>query len=67
MLSLWLNRRMFWVSEQTLVDQTNTIRKNSLMTELEIRELERKLAENDSYKEEEKSGDDTGENVGEIL
>ena len=67
MLSLWLNRRMFWVSEQTLVDQTNIIRKNSLMTELEIRELERKLAENDSYKEEEKSGDDTGENVGEIL
>ena len=67
MLSLFLNRRMFWVSEQTLVDQTNTIRKNSLMTELEIRELERKLAENDSYKEEEKSGDDTGENVGEIL
>ena len=67
MLSLWLNRRMFWVSEQRLVDQTNTIRKNSLMTELEIRELEGKLAENDSYKKEERSGDDTGKNLGEIF
>ena len=67
MLSLWLNRRMFWVSEQRLVDQTNTIRKNSLMTELEIRELEGKLAENDSYKEEERSGDDTGKNLGKIF
>ena len=67
MLSLWLNRRMFWVSEQRLVDQTNTIRKNSLMTELEIRELEGKLDENDSYKEEERSGDDTGKNLGEIF
>ena len=27
---------MFWVSEQRLVDQTNTIRRNSWMTELEI-------------------------------
>ena len=67
MLSLWLNRRMFWVSEQRLVDQTNTIRKNSLMTELEKRELEGKLAENDSYKEEERSGDNTGKNLGEIF
>ena len=37
------------------------------MTELEIRELEGKLAENDSYKEEERSGDDTGKNLGEIF
>ena len=44
---------MFWVSEQRLVDRANTICKNSWMTELEIEELERNLADNDSYKEEE--------------
>ena len=65
MLSLWLNKGLFWVSEQRLVDQANTIRKNSWMTELEIEELERNLAENDSYKEEERNADDTGNNVGE--
>ena len=48
MLSLWLNKGMFWVSEQRLVDQANTICRNSWMTELEIEELERNLAENDS-------------------
>ena len=32
---------MFWVSKQRLVDQANTIRGNSWMTELEIEELER--------------------------
>ena len=56
---------MFWVSEQRLVDQANTIRRNSWMTELEIEELERNLAENDSYKEEERGADDTGSNLGE--
>ena len=56
---------MFWVSEQRLVDQANTIRWNNWMTELEIEELERNLPENDSYKEEERSADDTGNNVGE--
>ena len=55
MLSLWLNKCMFWVSEQRLVDQANTIRRNSWMTELEIEKLERNLAENDSDKEEERS------------
>ena len=35
---------MFWVSEQRLVDQANTIHKNNWMTELEIEELERKVA-----------------------
>ena len=65
MLSLWLNKGMFWVSEQRLVDQTNTIRRNSWMTELEIKELERNLAENDSYKEKERSDDDTDSNLGE--
>ena len=43
MLSLWLQNGMFWVSEQRLVDQANTIRRNSWMTELEIEELERKV------------------------
>ena len=36
MLSLCLQKGMFWVSEQRLVDQANTIRKNSWMTESEI-------------------------------
>ena len=36
MLSLWLQKGMFWVSEQRLVDQANTIRRNSWMTELEV-------------------------------
>ena len=35
------------------------------MTESEIEELERDLAENDSYKEEERSADDTGKILGE--
>ena len=29
MLSLWLQKGMFWVSEQRLVDQANTICRNS--------------------------------------
>ena len=48
MLSLWLQKGMFWVSEQRLVDQANTIRRNSCMTELEIEELERKVTVSDS-------------------
>ena len=43
MLILWQQKGMFWVSEQRLVDQANTIRRNSWMTELEIEELERKV------------------------
>ena len=43
MLSLGLQKGMFWVSEQRLVDQVNTIRRNSWMTELEIEELGRKV------------------------
>ena len=50
MLILWLSKGMFWVSEKRLVDQANTIRRNTWMTELEIEELERNLAEIDSYK-----------------
>ena len=56
MLSLWLNKSMFWVSEQRLV----TIRGNSWMTDLE---MERNLAENNTYKEEERKADDTGNNL----
>ena len=48
MLSLWLQKGMFWVSEQILVDQANSICRNSWMTELEIEELERKVTESDS-------------------
>ena len=55
---------MLWVSEQRLVDQANTIGKNSWMTELEIEELERKLAENHRCREEERSADDSGNNLG---
>ena len=41
MPSLWLQKGMFLVSEQRLVDQANTIRRNRWMIELEIEELER--------------------------
>ena len=61
-LSLWLHKGMFWVSEQRLVDQANTIHRNSWMTELEIEELEWNSAENYSYKEEERSAEETGSN-----
>ena len=39
---------MVWLSEQRLVDQANTVRRNSWMTELEIEELERKVTGSDS-------------------
>ena len=48
MLSLWLQKGMFWVSEQRLLDQANSICRNSWMTELEIEELERKVTGSDS-------------------
>ena len=48
MPNLWQQKRMFWVSEQRLVDQANTIRRNSWMTELEIEQLERKVTGSDS-------------------
>ena len=53
---------MFWVSEQRLVDQADTTDRNSWLTELN--ELERNFVENDSYKEEERSVDNTGNNLG---
>ena len=48
MLSLWLQKGMFWVSEKRLVDQANTICRNSWMTELQIEELEQKVTGSDS-------------------
>ena len=48
MLSLWLQKCMFWVSEQRLVNQASTVCRNSWMTELEIEELERKVTVSDS-------------------
>ena len=45
MLSLWLQKGMFWVSEQRLVDQANTIRRNSWMTELEVTESDSAIVE----------------------
>ena len=68
MLSLWLQKGMFWVSEQRLVDQANTIRRNSWMTELETEELERKVTGSDSVIVEEARNvealpDHVGENI----
>ena len=48
MRSLWPQKGMFWVSEQRLLDQASTIRRNSWMTKLEIEELERKVTVSDS-------------------
>ena len=72
MLSLWVQKGMFWVSEQRLVDQENTIRRNSWMTELEIEELERKVTGSDSVIVEEAKSDNTlpdhvGEDVRNVL
>ena len=66
MLSLWLQKCMFWASEQRLVDQANTIRSNSWMTELEIEELERKVTGSDSViVEEERSVEALPNHLGE--
>ena len=66
MLSLWQQKGMFWVSEQRLVDQANTIRRNSWMTELEIEELERKVTGSDSViAAEARSSEDLPDQVGE--
>ena len=48
MLSLWLQKGMFWISEQRLVDQANTICRNSWISELQIEELKRKVTGSDS-------------------
>ena len=72
MLSLWLQKGMFWVSEQRLVDQANTIRRNSWMTKLEIEELEGKVTGSDSVIVEETRSvealpDQVGEDVRNVL
>ena len=72
MLSSWLQKDLFWVSEQRLVDQANAIRRNSWMTELEIEELERKVTVSDSVIKEEARNvdalpDHVGEDVGNTL
>ena len=72
MLSLWLQKGMFWVSEQRLVDQANTIRRNSWMTELQIEELERKVTGSDGVIVEEARSvealpDHVGEDVRNVL
>ena len=57
---------MSWVLEQRLVDQANTIRRNSWMTELEIEELERKVTGSDSViVEEARSVETLPDHVGE--
>ena len=60
------------ISEQRLVDQVNTIRRNSWMTELEIEELERKVTGSDSVivaeaRSVEALPDQVGENVRNVL
>ena len=66
MLSLWLRKGMFWVSEQRLVDQANAIRRNSWMTEIEIQELEKKVTGNGSViVEEVRSVEALADHVGE--
>ena len=62
---------MFWVLEQRLVDQANTICRNSWMTELEVEELERKVTGSDNVIVEEersvKALPDVGEDVRNVL
>ena len=43
-----MQKGMFWVSEQRLVNQANANRRNSWMTELETEQLERKVTGSDS-------------------
>ena len=63
---MWQQKGRFWVSEQRLVDQANTIRWNSWMTELEIEELERKVTGSDSVIEETRSAEALPDQVGDV-
>ena len=72
MLSLWLQKGMFWVSEQRLVDQANTSCRNSWTTELEIEELDSKVTGSDRVIVEEARSfqalpDHVGEDVRNVL
>ena len=71
-----INKRRKWTSQenkivmecylQRLVDQANTIRRNSWMTEIEIEELEKKVTGNDSViVEEVRSVEALADHVGE--
>ena len=67
MLSVWMQKGMFWVSEQRLVDLANTTRRNSWMTELEIEELERKVTGSGSTTvEEARTVEDLPDHVGDV-
>ena len=68
MLSLWLQKGMFCVSEQRLVDQANTIRRKCWMTELELEQMERKVTGSDSVLvEDARSVEALPDHVGEYL
>ena len=65
-LSLCLQKGMFWVSEKRLVDQANAVRRNSWMTELEIEEVEGKVTGSNSViVEEARSAETLSDHVGE--
>ena len=65
MLSLRLQKGMFWVSEQRSIDQANAIRRNNWMTELEIKELHRKVTASDSVVAEARSVEALPDHIGE--
>ena len=65
MLSLRLQKGMFWVSEQRSIDQANAIRRNNWMTELEIKELHRKVTVSDSVVAEARSVEALPDHIGE--
>ena len=65
MLSLKLQKGMFWVSEQRSIDQANAIRRNNWMTELEIKELHRKVTASDSVVAEARSVEALPDHIGE--
>ena len=66
MPSLWLQKGMFWVSKQRLVDQGNTIRGNSWINELEIKQLKKQVTGSDSViVEEARSVEALSDHIGE--
>ena len=65
MLSLRLQKGMFWVSEQRSIDQANAIGRNNWMTELEIKELHRKVTASDSVVAEARSVEALPDHIGE--
>ena len=59
---------MFWVSEQRLADQANTVPRNSWMTKLQIEQLERKVTGSHSViVEEARSAEALPDHVGEDM